>query len=288
MNKASVKLLSLAALAITLAAPVFAKGAAQGRAQGAVQGAGAREAGTAGAATTLVVGATANPHAILLNLVKPDLEAQGIDLRVIEFADYVVPNTALISGELDANFFQHIPYLESNPEWSGALVNAFGVHVEPFGLYSAAIKNISDLKDGSTIAIPNDPSNGGRALLLLQANGLITLKSGAGITATPLDIASNPKNLRFRELEAAQLPRSLEDVDAATINGNYALEAGLNPIRDSLIIEGAQSPYVNIVVVRRGFEGDPRIQALGRALRSQKVKDFISATYADGSVVAIF
>ncbi|MDR3147424.1 MAG: MetQ/NlpA family ABC transporter substrate-binding protein [Treponema sp.] len=276
MNNITGKLLSVAALLLALTAPVFARGIND------------RSAGAARGSTALVVGATANPHAILLNLVKPDLAAQGIDLRVIEFADYVVPNTALISGDLDANFFQHIPYLESNAEWSAALVNAFGVHVEPFGLYSSTIKDIAELKDGSTIAIPNDPSNGGRALLLLQANGLITLKSGAGITATPLDIASNPKNLRFRELEAAQLPRALEDVDAATINGNYALEAGLNPIRDSLIIEGAQSPYVNIVVVRKGFEKDPRILALERALRSQKVKDYISANYADGSVVAVF
>jgi D-methionine transport system substrate-binding protein len=276
MNKTHVawgglRLLLPAVLVFALASPLFARGAGAGKSTGA-----------------LVVGATANPHAILLNLVKPDLAAQGIDLRVIEFADYVVPNTALISGDLDANFFQHIPYLESNSDWSAALANAFGVHVEPFGLYSSKIKSISELKDGSTIAIPNDPSNGGRALLLLQSNGLITLKSGAGITATPLDIDSNPKNLRFRELEAAQLPRALADVDAATINGNYALEAGLNPTRDSLIIEGAQSPYVNIVVVRRGFENDPRVLALKTALRSQKVKDYIAANYSDGSVTAIF
>jgi D-methionine transport system substrate-binding protein len=275
MNKTNaapgaVRLFLAAALVLALASPLSARAARDS------------------AAGTLVVGATANPHAILLNLVKPDLAAQGIDLRVIEFADYVVPNTALIAGELDANFFQHIPYLESNEEWSAALANAFGVHVEPFGLYSNKIKNISDLGNGSTIAIPNDPSNGGRALLLLQANGLITLKSGAGITATPLDIDSNPKNLRFRELEAAQLPRALGDVDAAAINGNYALEAGLNPSRDSLIIEGAQSPYVNIVVVRKGFENDPRIQALRAALRSPKVKDYITANYSDGSVTAVF
>jgi D-methionine transport system substrate-binding protein len=270
------KRLALGALVFALAAPVFARGAR------------APEGGEAAASPILRVGATANPHAILLDLVKPDLAAQGIDLQITEFADYVIPNTALIAGDLDANFFQHIPYLESNPEWSAALVNAFGVHVEPFGLYSDKIKDIAELRDGSTIAIPNDPSNGGRALLLLQANGLITLRSGAGITATPLDIVENPKNLRFRELEAAQLPRSLADVDAATINGNYALEAGYNPIRDSLIIEGAQSPYVNIVVVRKGFEGDPRIRALEQALRSPKVKDYINATYTDGSVIAIF
>ncbi|MDR0401347.1 MAG: MetQ/NlpA family ABC transporter substrate-binding protein [Treponema sp.] len=248
----------------------------------------ARAAREKESAQVLVVGATVNPHAIMLNLIKSDLAAQGIELRIREFADYVVPNTALIAGDLDANFFQHIPYLESNEEWSAALTNAFGVHVEPFGLYSRKITHISELKEGSTIAIPNDPSNGGRALLLLQANGIITLKAGAGITATPLDIDSNPKNLRFRELEAAQLPRSLDDVDAAAINGNYALEAGFNPRQDSLIIEGAESPYVNIVVVRKGFEKDPRILALEAALRSQKIKDYINANYSDGSVVAIF
>jgi D-methionine transport system substrate-binding protein len=237
---------------------------------------------------TLTVGATPVPHAELLNLVKEDLAAQGIALTVREFTDYVTPNTALIAGDIDANFFQHIPYLESNAEWSSTLVSAFGVHVEPFGLYSTSVRNIADLKEGATIAIPNDPSNGGRALLLLQAHGLLTLKAGVGITATPQDIASNPKNLQFRELEAAQLPRSLADVDAAAINGNYALEAGLNPAKDSLIIEGAESPYVNIVVVKKGNETAPRIQALQKALRSAKVKDYITKTWSDGSVVAVF
>jgi D-methionine transport system substrate-binding protein len=239
-------------------------------------------------AATLTVGATPVPHAELLNLTKEELAAQGIELKVVEFTDYVAPNTALIAGDIDANFFQHIPYLESNAEWNSLLVSAFGVHVEPFGLYSASVKNLADLKEGATIAIPNDPSNGGRALLLLQAHGLITLKAGVGITATPQDIASNPKNLQFRELEAAQLPRSLADVDAAAINGNYALEAGLIPAKDSLIIEGSESPYVNIVVVKKGGEDDFRIQALQRALRSPKVKDYITKTWSDGSVVAIF
>jgi D-methionine transport system substrate-binding protein len=237
--------------------------------------------------SVLTVGATPVPHAELLNLVKDDLAEQGINLKVIEFNDYVMPNSALISGDLDANFFQHIPYLETNAEWSSKLVSAFGVHVEPFGLYSTKYKNINDLPNGATITIPNDPSNGGRALLLLQANGLITLRAGVGLTATPRDITSNPKNLSFRELEAAQLPRSLLDVDAATINGNYALEAGFNPLRDSLIIEGADSPYVNIVVVQKGKENDSRIVALKNALRSQKVKDFIAGHY-NGGVVAIF
>jgi D-methionine transport system substrate-binding protein len=238
-------------------------------------------------AAVLSVGATPVPHAELLNLIKDDLAAQGISLKVVEFTDYVQPNVAVLSGDLDANFFQHIPYLGTNADWSAKLVSAFGVHVEPFGLYSAKYKNVNDLPNGAVIAIPNDPSNGGRALLLLQAKGLITLKEGAGLTATSRDVTGNPKNFRFRELEAAQLPRSLQDVDAAAINGNYALEAGLNPIKDSLIIEGADSPYVNIVVVLKGKEGDSRIVALKKALLSQKVKDYINGHY-DGGVAAVF
>ena len=235
----------------------------------------------------LTVGATPVPHAELLNLVRDDLAAQGITLRVVEFTDYVQPNMAVMSGDLDANFFQHLPYLETNAEWSSRMTSVFGVHVEPFGLYSQSHRSINDLPNGASIAIPNDPTNGGRALLLLQANGLITLRPEAGIRATIRDITGNPRNFRFRELEAAQLPRSLGDVDAATINGNFALQAGLNPVRDSLIIEGADSPYVNIVVVQRGQENSPKIQALRNALLSQKVKDFINSRY-DGGVVAAF
>jgi len=238
-------------------------------------------------ATVLSVGATPVPHAELLNLIKSDLAAQGITLKVVEFTDYVQPNVAVIAGDLDANFFQHIPYLETNAEWSSKLVSAFGVHVEPFGLYSSKHKSVGALPNGATIAIPNDPSNGGRALLLLQAKGLITLKAGVGLTATPRDITGNPKNFKFRELEAAQLPRSLQDVDAATINGNYALGAGLNPVKDSLLIEGADSPYVNIVVVQKGKENDPRIVALKNALLSKKVKDYIDSHYG-GGVVSVF
>jgi D-methionine transport system substrate-binding protein len=238
--------------------------------------------------SSLSIGATPVPHAELLNLIKDDLAAQGITLKVVEYTDYVQPNVALLSGDLDANFFQHIPYLESNDEWSARLVSAFGVHVEPFGLYSAKHKNAADIPNGASIAIPNDPSNGGRALLLLQSKGLITLRAGVGLTATPRDVTGNPKNFRFQELEAAQLPRSLQDVDAAAINGNYALQAGFNPLKDSLIIEGAESPYVNIVVVQKGKEQDSRIVALKKILLSQKVKDYINKTWSDGSVVAIF
>jgi D-methionine transport system substrate-binding protein len=240
-----------------------------------------------GSSNILTIGATPVPHAELLNLVQPDLAAAGITLKVIEFTDYVTPNTALIAGDIDANFFQHIPYLGSNPEWEEKLISAFGVHVEPLGLYSQKVKTITNLPDGATIAIPNDPTNEGRALLLLQSKGLITLSANSGLTATPRDILANPKNIKFQELEAALLPRSLGDVDASVINGNYALEAGLNPVNDSLILEGADSPYVNIIVVRKGAENDPRIQALSNALRSQKVKDYIN-THWDGSVVAVF
>ena len=159
--------------------------------------------------------------------------------------------------------------------------------MEPLGLYSNKFKSIAELPAGATVAIANDPSNGGRGLLLLQANGIITLREGAGLTATVQDIAGNPKNLQFRELDAAQLPRALGDVDAAVINGNYALDAGLNPVRDSLILEGSDSPYVNIVVVKKGNENAPKIQALKQALLSQKIKDYINNTW-NGSVVAVF
>jgi D-methionine transport system substrate-binding protein len=238
-------------------------------------------------ASVLTVGATPVPHAQLLNLIKDELAEQGYTLKVVEFTDYVQPNAALISGDLDANFFQHIPYLSSNVDWSARLVSAFGVHIEPFGLYSTKYGNIADLPNGASIAIPNDPTNGGRALLLLQSHGLITLKDGAGLTATPHDITDNPRNFRFRELEAALLPRSLDDVDAATINGNYALQARFNPVNDSLIIENADSPYVNIVVVRKGSEQEPKIIALKNAMLSPKVKEYIEANY-NGGVVPVF
>jgi len=268
MKRTLITLLMAAALALTFNQTVGARGINDSQ-------------------NTLTVGATPVPHAQLLSIVRDDLAAQGITLKIVEFTDYVQPNMALIAGDLDANFFQHIPYLETNAEWSSKLVSAFGVHVEPFGLYSRKFSSAADLPNGAVIAIPNDPSNGGRALLLLQANGLITLREGAGLTATSRDIVSNPRNFRFQELEAAQLPRSLQDVDAATINGNYALEAGLNPVRDSLIIEGAESPYVNIVVVQKGNERNPNIIALRNALLSQRVKDYISRNY-NGGVAPVF
>ncbi len=238
--------------------------------------------------TTLLVGATPEPHAAFLNLVVDDLAAQGITLKVKEFTDYVTPNEALESGELDANYFQHIPYLESfNKEKGYHLVSAGGIHVEPFAVYSNTYKSIDALPNGATIAIPNDPTNEGRALLLLESAGLLKLDSNAGLEATPLDIVTNPKNLKFREIEAASLPRVLQDVDAAIINGNYAIPAGLIATRDGLLVEGADSPYVNVVAVKEGHENDPAIVALVKALHSQKIADYVAERYPNGEVVLV-
>ena len=244
---------------------------------------GANEA--ASSTTKIVVGATPEPHAALLSLVVDDLATQGITLEIKEFTDYVTPNDAVEYGEIDANYFQHIPYLESfNTEHGYHLVNAGGIHVEPIALYSKKYSSLSDIPAGATIAIPNDPTNEGRALLLLEAAGLITLKADAGLEAIPLDIASNPKNLKFSEIEAATLPRVLGDVDAAVINGNYAIPAGLVATRDGLYVEGAESPYVNVIAVKEGHENDAKIKALVEVLKSDEIKEYIKNTY-DGSVI---
>ena len=237
----------------------------------------------------LTVGATPEPHAAILNLLVDDLAKEGITLKVVEFTDYVTPNEAVESGEIDANYFQHKPYMDFfNTEKGYHLVSVVGVHVEPLALYSKKIKAATDLADGATIAIPNDPTNEGRALLLLQSAGLIKLDDKAGLTAVPADIVENTKNLKFSEIEAASLPRVLTDVDAAVINGNYAIPAGLTAAKDGLIVEGKDSPYVNILTVKDGNQNDPRIQALAKALTSQKVKDYIQKTYPNGDVVAVF
>lgn len=237
---------------------------------------------------TLKVGATPEPHAALLNLVVDDLAKQNISLKVVEFTDYVTPNEALENGELDANYFQHIPYLESfNKEKGYHLVNAGGIHVEPFALYSKKVKSLANLPDGATIAIPNDPTNEGRGLLLLQAAGLLKLDDKAGLEATPVDIKENPKKLKFQEVEAASLPRVLEDVDAAVINGNYAIPAGLVATRDGLFVEDSSSPYVNVIAVKAGHENDPAIKALVAALKSQKVADYVAQHYPNGEVVLV-
>lgn len=237
---------------------------------------------------TLKIGATPVPHTEILEFIKPELEAQGIELEIVEFTDYVTPNLALNDGELDANFFQHVPYMDSfAAEHKIELASAGTVHVEPLGLYSHSVTSIDDLKKGATIAIPNDPTNEGRALLLLQANGLIKLKDAANLEATEADIVENKLELVFKPIDAAQLPRTLDDVDAAVINTNYALEAELNPSEDALIIEGAESPYANIITVRPADLENKSIQALVKALQSESVKNFINEKYK-GAVVPAF
>lgn len=240
-------------------------------------------------AKTLKVGATAVPHAEILEAAKPLLEKEGIMLDIVEFNDYVQPNLALNDKELDANFFQHEPYLKNFMEEHKdvKLVNAGGIHIEPMGIYSKKVKDLKDLKDGATISIPNDPTNGGRALLLLQKAGLLKLKDGVNEKATLQDIAENPKNFKFQEVEAAQVPRTLEDVDAAVINSNFAMQIPLDPTKDSLFIEDSTSPYVNIIAVREGDENRPEIQALIKVLHSQGIKDFINNKYK-GAVVPAF
>jgi len=246
---------------------------------------GAKETTTS---TKLTVAATPDPHAVLLNLVKDQLASEGIELEVIEFTDYVVPNNVVEDGTVDANYFQHIPYLENfNKEHGFHLVNAGGIHVEPFALYSSKYKSLSDIPNGATIAIPNDPTNEGRALLLLQAAGLIKLDSKAGLEATPLNIVENSHNFKFSEIEAATLPRILKDVDAAIINGNYAIPAGLIATRDGLFIEDSSSPYVNVIAVKEGNENEPKIRALVKALKSDVVKNYIAEHYPNGEVVLV-
>lgn len=242
---------------------------------------------TAIANTILKVGATPVPHAEVLNAVKDKLAKEGIDLEVVDFTDYVTPNLALADGELDANYFQHKPYLDKFCEEKGLkLAVAGGVHVEPIGIFSDKIKSINDIPNKATVAIPNDPSNGGRALILLHNAGVITLNDPTNLYATEFDVVKNPKKLKFKTLEAAQLPRVLKDVDFAVINGNYALEAGLSPTEDALLLEGKESPYTNIVAVRVGDEKREEIVKLMEALNSQEVADFINNTYKGGVVPA--
>ena len=237
---------------------------------------------------TIKVGATPVPHAQILNVVKPILAKEGINLEIVEFTDYVQPNLKLAEKELDANYFQHIPYLEDfSKEHNLNLTYIAKVHIEPMGIYSQKIKNLNELKEGATIAIPNDATNGGRALLLLQSAGVIKLKPDASIKATVSDIVENPKKIKISELEAATLPRVLSDVDAAVINTNYALEAGLIPTKDALFIESADSPYVNVLVVRKGDESRPELMKLAEALNSPEVKKFIEEKYK-GAVVPAF
>ncbi|GIH93681.1 MetQ/NlpA family ABC transporter substrate-binding protein [Planobispora siamensis] len=244
-------------------------------------------AATPAAGEVLKVGATPVPHAAILKFVKDNLAAkEGLNLEIVEFTDYVQPNVQLDDGQLGANFFQHRPYLDDfNTSKGTKLTYVQDVHLEPLGLYSKKIKAAAELADGATVAVPNDATNLGRALKLLADNGVITLKEGVGTAATERDVAGNPKNLTFQPLEAAQLPRSLEDVDAAVINGNYAIESGLKPATDSLVLEKAEgNPYANGLVVAAGKEQDPRVVKLAKLLSGPEVKKFIEDTYS-GSVI---
>ncbi|MBQ1172760.1 MAG: MetQ/NlpA family ABC transporter substrate-binding protein [Lachnospiraceae bacterium] len=239
----------------------------------------------------LKVGASITPHAEILAQVKDTLAAEGYDLQVVEYNDYVLPNTALEDGELDANFFQHQPYLDDfNAENGTHLVSVAAVHFEPFGLYAGKTDSIANLKDGAVVAVPNDTTNEARALLLLEAQGLIKLKEGAGLTATVLDIEENPLNLEIKEIEAAQLVRSLPDVDIAAINGNYAAEGGLN-VADAIAVEASDSlaadTYANVIVVKEGNENSEKTQALVDAVLSDGVKSYIEETYGN-AVIPVF
>ena len=237
---------------------------------------------------TLKVGANPIPHADLLNLVKADLLAQGVKLEIIEITDYVTPNLLLAEKQIDANFFQHTPYLVNfAAERKLALEPAGQVFVAPLGLYSRKYKKLADIPAGSIITIPNDPTNEARALVLFQNKGLIKVDPNAGLKATIRDITENPKKFVFKEIEAPQLPRTLDDAAAAVINGSFATQAGFFPARDNLIIEGAESPYVNILATRKGDADDWRVVALLKALQTQKVRDWLNNNY-NGSFVPAF
>ncbi|AZV24524.1 methionine ABC transporter substrate-binding protein [Pseudomonas syringae] len=237
---------------------------------------------------TLTVAATPVPHAEILEFVKPVLAKEGVDLKVKVFTDYVQPNVQVAEKRLDANFFQHQPYLdEFNKAKGTSLVSVTGVHLEPLGAYSSKFKKIEELPSGANVVIPNDATNGGRALLLLAKAGVITLKDPTNILSTVKDIAQNPKDLKIRELEAATIPRVLTQVDLALINTNYALEAKLDPSKDALVIEGNDSPYVNILVSRADNKDGDAMKKLAAALHSPEVKKFITEKYK-GAVLPAF
>ena len=238
--------------------------------------------------TTLRVGASPSPHSKILEHIKPALEKEGVTLEIVEFTDYVQPNQQVDQKELDANFFQHKPYLDSEVKQRGMdLVSVIAVHVEPLGAYSKKVKSVEELRDGAVVAIPNDPSNAGRALVLMAKNGLIKLQDESKLEATAKDITENPKNLEIKEVDAAMLPRMLDEMDMAVINTNYALEASLDPINDSLFIENKDNPYANLLVARSDNKDSEAIKKLASALTSDEVKKFIEEEYK-GAVIPAF
>lgn len=248
---------------------------------------GKESSGANGEDKVIAIGVSPEPHkAIVENAIKPLLEKEGYKVEIVEFSDYVLPNTALAEGEIDANYFQHVPFLEATvKEKSYDLSYTTKVHLEPMGLYSEKIDDISAIKEGAEIAIPNDPSNGARALKLLAKNGVIEIPEGDLVTSK--DITSNPKNVKITELDAEQLPRVLQDVELAVINTNYALEGGLNPLKDALVIEGGDSPYANIIAVRTEDKENDKIKALTKAATSEEVKKYIEDNYK-GAIVPAF
>ena len=238
---------------------------------------------------TITVAASPTPHAEILEVAKPILAEQGWNLEITQFDDYILPNQVVDSGEMDANYFQHIPYLdEFNAERGTKLVNAGGIHYEPFGIYPGTKKSLDEIADGDVIAVPNDTTNEARALLLLQDNGLITLEEGAGLTATVQDIVENPHNLEIKELEAAQVPRVVEEVAFVVLNGNYALQANFSVAKDSIAYESADSEaaktYVSVIAVKEGSENSEGIKALVDVLKSDEIKQYINEHY-DGAVI---
>lgn len=242
----------------------------------------------AAGAEELRVAATPVPHADILKLIEPDLKKDGYDLKIVEFSDYVSPNLALDAGEVDANYYQHKPFLDAAVEHRRLKIASVApIHILPMAAYSKKVKKITDLADGASVTIPNDPANSGRALLLLEDAGLLKLKPGIGVKATVLDIVSNPKHLRIREVEAAQVPRTLDDVDLAVVNSNYAIGVGLNPVTDSIYLERKTSPYAVVVAARQGNEKDAKVQALVKALTTEKVRKFMTDKYK-GGVVPVF
>ncbi|RXZ36851.1 MetQ/NlpA family ABC transporter substrate-binding protein [Oxalobacteraceae bacterium CAVE-383] len=233
------------------------------------------------------IGATGGPHAEILEQVKKIADKDGLKLKIVEFNDYVQPNAALAAGDLDANSYQHQPYLDAQVKDRGYKFASVATTVTfPMGVYSKKIRALKDLKNGARIGVPNDPTNGGRALLLLQAQGLFKLKADAGLKATPLDIVENPRKLKIIEIDAAQLPRSLDDLDAAAINGNYAESAGLDPVRDAIAIESAKGPYVNVIAVRAADRSQPWVAKLVKAYRSPEIRKFIADKYKNAVIAS--
>ena len=286
--------LSLAACGSSAAssAPASSEAASSAAADSASVDSTAAESTNDLAGTKLVVAASPTPHAEILEVAKDILAEQGITLEIKEFSDYVQPNLVTENGEVDANYFQHTPYLDSfNAENGTHLVSVGAIHYEPFGIYPGKSDDLANIADGATIAVPNDTTNEARALQLLAAQGIITVREGAGLTATVNDIEENPHNVKIQEIEAAQLPRTVQDVDFAVINGNFAMEAGFSVGKDALATEDASSEaaqtYANVLVVKVGNENSPAIQALLAALQSDKVRDYINETF-DGAVVPIF